>query len=127
MDPTHTGSLVRFRVYNVGSWYMLELIPYSVLGVLGGVIGAVFVKLNIKVSAIRKDKFKDSPVLEVVFVAALTALLSYSNPFMKDGTSTLLGRLFNDCYFHDESIVCQARNEEKCFSTCLLQAFSNLC
>lgn len=46
------------------------------------------------------------PIIEVLVVAALTALIAFPNSYTKMGGSELISELFNDCSLLDSSQLC---------------------
>ncbi len=46
------------------------------------------------------------PVVEVLVVAALTALIAYPNSYTRMSGSELISELFNDCTLLDSSQLC---------------------
>jgi chloride channel 3/4/5 len=45
INPFRTGKLVLFGVTSIRDWHVFELPVFALLGVLGGIYGAVFIKL----------------------------------------------------------------------------------
>lgn len=77
VNPFSTGKMVRFQVWaaNVGRivcrtldeprllqvnsqfvWIWFELVPFALLGVIGGLVGALFIRTNMRLRAFRKSK-----------------------------------------------------------------------
>ncbi|KAF9508161.1 hypothetical protein BS47DRAFT_1373732 [Hydnum rufescens UP504] len=88
MDPFGTGKLVLFEISAGGtSWRAFELVPWLAIGAIGGVLGSLFIRLNIKVAVHRqKSVLGDWPVVEVIIVSAGTAIISF-----------VVANLFKDC------------------------------
>ncbi len=64
-------------------WHYFELFPFIIVALLGGLIGCVFIKLNIKMCYFRKHSpLKFYPITEAMSVAAITAIVSYLNPYL---------------------------------------------
>ena len=76
LNPLGTGKLVMFQVQFNQDWHLFELIPFSILGILGGLFGAFFIKLSVVWLKFRQ-RAKYNPMLEVVIITLLTLLLSY--------------------------------------------------
>lgn len=51
------------------------------------------------------------PVLEVITVAAITALIAFPNPYTRQNTSELIKELFTDCGPLESSQLCQYRSQ----------------
>jgi len=100
VNPFGTSKLVLFAVTIVddNTWRSFELIPWLVLGVMGGVLGSLLIKLNVAVALWRRNSaLHDYPVLEVVCVSAITAAISYLIVFLRVQTSELVANLFQEC------------------------------
>ena len=67
-------------IFNVGSFELkyrpLELIPFAVIGVIGGLLGAGFTWLNLAVTGMRAQKINKKPKWRVLEVAAITLVCS---------------------------------------------------
>ncbi|KAK4141623.1 chloride channel protein 5, partial [Dichotomopilus funicola] len=97
-DPFRSGKLVMYQVTYTSSWHGFELIPFAILGVLGGIYGGLFIKANMAVARWRKSTpWLPGPVVQVVLVAALTALVNYPNRYMRSQNSDLVTNLFSEC------------------------------
>uniref|UniRef100_A0A8C9YZU5 Chloride channel protein n=1 Tax=Sander lucioperca TaxID=283035 RepID=A0A8C9YZU5_SANLU len=104
--------LVLFYVEYHTPWYLFELIPFILLGVFGGLWGAFFIRANIAWCRRRKStRFGKYPVLEVIFVAAITAVVAFPNPYTRQNTSELIKELFTDCGPLESSQLCQYRSQ----------------
>ncbi|KAG8945624.1 hypothetical protein FRC04_000671 [Tulasnella sp. 424] len=78
IDPFGIGKLVLFQVTASQQWRQFELIPWLGLGVLGGVLGAVLIKLNVRVALYRNNSpLRNMRVFEVLVVTAITAIISW--------------------------------------------------
>ena len=97
-NPFRTGKLVLYQVTYSTGWRAFELFPFALLGVLGGLYGAAFTKLNMRVVAWRKQsKLLSGPIAEVLAVTILTALINYPNAFMRVQFPELVATLFSEC------------------------------
>ncbi|KAI9799095.1 MAG: hypothetical protein M1833_004289 [Piccolia ochrophora] len=97
-NPFRTGKLVLYQVTYRTSWHGFEMVPYALLGIMGGLYGGLFIKLNMKISAWRKStKPIGGPVTEVVIVAIITAVVNFPNVFMRAQSSELVYSLFAEC------------------------------
>eukprot|EP00118_Oscarella_pearsei_P020540 m.223290 g.223290 ORF g.223290 m.223290 type:complete len:844 (+) comp39981_c1_seq22:40-2571(+) len=102
MNPYFTGKLVMFYANYSGSWHIVELISFILLGVFGGLYGAIFIKGNLFWSKIRKTtKLGKHAILEVVVIVILTSLLGYVNPFTRPLAAHTIARLFRQCQPED--------------------------
>ncbi|RYP47407.1 hypothetical protein DL768_006522 [Monosporascus sp. mg162] len=97
-DPFRLGKLVLYQVKFKNSWHGFEIIPFALLGILGGIYGGLFIKANMRVAQWRKSTpWLPGPVTQVFIVAFLTALINYPNFYMRAQSSELVSSLFSDC------------------------------
>uniref|UniRef100_A0AAQ4NQM7 Chloride channel protein n=1 Tax=Gasterosteus aculeatus aculeatus TaxID=481459 RepID=A0AAQ4NQM7_GASAC len=112
INPFGNSRLVLFYVEYHTPWYLFELIPFILLGVFGGLWGAFFIRANIAWCRRRKStRFGKYPVLEVILVAAVTAVVAFPNPYTRQNTSELIKELFTDCGPLESSQLCQYRSQ----------------
>ncbi|KAL7798036.1 chloride channel [Trichoderma ceciliae] len=97
-DPFRSGKLVMYQTKYTHDWQGFEILPYAVLGIIGGVYGGLFIKANMAVARWKKAKsWLPSPITQVLAVAFLTALVNYPNHYMKFQASDLVSNLFTEC------------------------------
>ncbi|RVE60342.1 hypothetical protein OJAV_G00180020 [Oryzias javanicus] len=107
INPFGNSRLVLFYVEFHAPWHLVELAPFILLGIFGGLWGALFIRANIAWCRIRKTtRLGHYPIIEVLLVAALTALVSYPNSYTRMSGSELISELFNDCSLLDSSQLC---------------------
>ncbi|KAI0476844.1 chloride channel [Xylaria cf. heliscus] len=98
LDPFRSGKLVLYQVKFSTGWHGFEIIPFALLGILGGVYGGLFIKANMRVAQWKKSTtWLPGPLIQVGIVAFLTALINYPNFYMRAQTSELVSSLFTDC------------------------------
>ncbi|KAJ3732092.1 Cl-channel protein [Lentinula guzmanii] len=99
IDPFGTSKLVLFQVTSGGdTWRAFELIPWLTLGVIGGVLGSLLIKLNVEIALYRKNSVLNQyPILEVATVSAITAAIAYLVVFTRVQSSELVANLFQEC------------------------------
>lgn len=98
INPFGNEHSVLFYVEYNKPWIFIELVPFILLGVIGGVIGMLFIKFNIKWCRYRKQSLLGQyPRLEVVIVTLITAFIAYPNPYTQMNTSNLIYLLFSQC------------------------------
>ncbi|ORY94289.1 chloride channel [Lobosporangium transversale] len=98
MDPFRTEKLVVFQVSYDRGWHGFEMFFYMLLGILGGLWGAFFIKMNLRLAAFRKTSWlRVYPVYEVIVVCLLTAIVGYLNIFTRVQSPELLANLFREC------------------------------
>ncbi|KAJ4224731.1 chloride channel [Fusarium solani] len=97
-DPFRSGKLVLYQVqYSIG-WHRFELLPYAILGILGGIHGGLFIRLNMAIARWKKaNTWIPGPITQVLIVAFFTALINYPNFYMKAQTTELVSNLFSEC------------------------------
>ena len=97
-NPFRTGKLVLYQVTYSTGWHGFEIVPYAILGVIGGVYGGLFIKLNMSIARWRKgSQWANKPILEVLVAAIVTAILNFPNKFMRAQSSELVYMLFAEC------------------------------
>ncbi|RDW59564.1 hypothetical protein BP6252_12651 [Coleophoma cylindrospora] len=97
-DPFRSGKLVLYQVTYSTGWHGFEMIPFAMLGIFGGLYGALFIKTNMKVAEWKRAAtWLPGPIIQVVAVALVTALINYPNFYMKVQTSELVYSLFAEC------------------------------
>ncbi|KAH7912423.1 chloride channel [Hygrophoropsis aurantiaca] len=97
MNPFRTGKLVLFQVTYNRDWHFFEIIFFVILGIFGGLYGAFVVKFNMQVSAFRRKHLAEHGVAEAVILATLTAIVSYSNRFLRIDMTEMMSILFREC------------------------------
>ncbi|XP_058790647.1 H(+)/Cl(-) exchange transporter 5 isoform X2 [Phymastichus coffea] len=99
-------SVLFFVEYN-NPWIFFELIPFIILGIIGGIIGTLFIKANYRWCRYRKSsKLGQYPVTEVLVVTVLTAVIAFPNPYTRMSTSQLIYLLFRKCGAADTNMLC---------------------
>ncbi|KAJ1304852.1 hypothetical protein OPQ81_005985 [Rhizoctonia solani] len=97
MNPFRTGKLVLFQVTYDRDWHFFEIIFFIIIGIFGGLYGVLVIKFNLQVAAFRKKHLVGYGVEEAVFLATITAIVSYFNRFLRIDMSESLGILFKEC------------------------------
>lgn len=97
-NPFRTGKLVLYQVTYRFGWHGFEMVPYAFLGIVGGLYGALFIRLNVRIARWRRSsRWASHPVLQVVIVAICTAIVNYPDKFMRAQSSELVYLLFAEC------------------------------
>lgn len=99
-NPFRTGKTVQYQVTFHTGWHGFEILPYIVIGILGGLYGGLFIKLNMRLARLRKSPkywFAGKPILEVACVAALTATITFPITFLRAQATELDYYLFAEC------------------------------
>ncbi|KAI9038024.1 chloride channel protein [Aspergillus affinis] len=99
LNPYGTGKVVLFEVRYHGDWEFFEMAIFILLGVMGGVLGALFIKASsLWARSFRRiPVIKRRPMLEVTLVALLTGVTSFWNRYTKLPVSELLFELASPC------------------------------
>ena len=109
-NPFRTGQLVLYEVTYSSGWHGFELVPFALLGIIGGLYGGLFIKFNMEIAKWRRSsEISQFPVLEVSLVGVVTALVNFPNLFMRAQSSDLVHTLFAECAaIHDDQFgICQ--------------------
>ncbi|KAJ3585574.1 hypothetical protein NHX12_014293 [Muraenolepis orangiensis] len=107
INPFGNSRLVLFFVEFHAPWHLLELGPFILLGIFGGLWGALFIRANIAWCRIRKTtRLGHYPIVEVLVVAGVTALISFPSSYTRMSGGELIRELFNDCSLLDSSQLC---------------------
>ena len=129
VNPFGSDQTSLFHVDYSMKWTFMELIPFGLLGVFGGVIGSLFIWANIRWCRFRKNnpKLGHNPVNEVLvgefeivlfsfnfhfLVTGLTAAIAYFNPYTRKSASSLIKQLFDRCGPEDYMMdLCDYQNK----------------
>ena len=109
-NPFRTEKLVLYQVTYSSGWHGFEMVPFAILGIIGGLYGGAFIKLNMKIAKWRKGSvWANRPVLEVAIIAVITAIVNFPNKFMRAQSSELVYILFAECsrVTDDQFGICQ--------------------
>ncbi|KAJ3034371.1 hypothetical protein HDV00_005159 [Rhizophlyctis rosea] len=82
VDP-YRGKRVLYQVTYSRDWHFFEIIFFIVLGVFGGVTGALCIRVNLWVQKWRRGNewCRNNPVWEVCGMAAVTGAVGYLNVY----------------------------------------------
>lgn len=100
LDPYGNGKIGFFETLHFPDWQKFELIPFTIVGILGGATGALFVKFARAWDQFARPQFKGWMLLEVLSVTILTGFLSFWDPFTKISSRNLLNNLVSTCGSH---------------------------
>lgn len=117
LDPYGTDKIVMFEVRYKIDWEWFEMFGFVLVGVLGGITGALFIKASRRwaLSFRKIPAIKNHPLLEVVLVALVTGLVGYWNILTKLPVAKLLLNLAapcNDDNKDDELGLCPSSIDE---------------
>ncbi|KAL3893783.1 MAG: hypothetical protein SGCHY_005637 [Lobulomycetales sp.] len=98
VNPFRTGKLVLFAVNFDRNWQIFEFPVFMLLGILGGLGGAFFIRMNLRMAKKRQStRLIHWPIHEVLAVSAVTAVVSYVIPFLRVNSGELVANLFREC------------------------------
>ncbi|KAL2865701.1 chloride channel protein [Aspergillus lucknowensis] len=110
MNPFRTGQLVMFQVRYDRTWHFFELIFFIIIGIFGGLYGALVIKWNLRVQAFRKKYLSQHAVFESVVLAGITAVICFPNMFLKINMTEMMEILFQECEGeHDYRGLCESK------------------
>ncbi|KAK7737727.1 hypothetical protein SLS53_006346 [Cytospora paraplurivora] len=106
LNPYGTHKIVLFQVHYAADWEYFELVSFIIVGILGGSLGALFIKASrYWARSFRKiPAIKRFPLLEVALVALVSGLLGYWNVLTKLPVAKLLYNLAAPCDATDETL-----------------------
>ncbi|KAL2825574.1 chloride channel [Aspergillus cavernicola] len=108
MNPFRTGQLVMFQVQYDRTWHFFELIFFIIIGIFGGLYGALVIKWNLRVQAFRKRYLSQHAVVESMVLAGITAVICFPNMFLKINMTEMMEILFQECEGeHDYKGLCE--------------------
>ena len=77
INPFGNEHLVMFYVGNSRPWILFELLPFLIIGAGGGIIGAIFIKFNIKWCQRRKSSnLGRHPIFEVLVITGMYVMIN---------------------------------------------------
>ncbi|KAJ1969589.1 glycerol ethanol, ferric requiring protein, partial [Dimargaris verticillata] len=106
-NPFRTGKLVMFQASYDKDWHLFEMIFYVMLGIFGGVFGAVVIKFNVKAAEFRKKHLQAYPLTEVAVLAVGTAIVCYLNIFLRNDMAEVMSYMLKECRESDYSGLCR--------------------
>ncbi|KAL9656395.1 hypothetical protein ABK040_005161 [Willaertia magna] len=117
IHPKLSGRIILWNVSSFGTWKWFEILPFVFLGIVGGILGALFTKLNILYnSKIRRRYFKNYPILETFIIVTITSLFCYWNEVTREPMNELLPSFFgNACHSNTVSNIMDIDMKEYCY------------
>lgn len=99
-------SVLFFVEYNK-PWIFYELIPFTIIGVFGGLLGTLFIRANVWWARYRKNsRLGQYPVMEVSAIALLNGIIAYPNPYTRMSSTRLIYLLFSQCGVANTDDLC---------------------
>eukprot|EP01064_Diplonema_japonicum_P018383 TRINITY_DN27074_c0_g1_i1.p1 TRINITY_DN27074_c0_g1~~TRINITY_DN27074_c0_g1_i1.p1 ORF type:complete len:775 (+),score=87.74 TRINITY_DN27074_c0_g1_i1:74-2398(+) len=113
IDPSNLGSLVMFKVDYNHPWHWFELVPHALMGIIGGVIGAVFNSMNTRwIRYKRATGISEYALTEAFLVTLITAVCNFSIPYLKGSSTEFLSQIFRECRPDETDGLCEYGSEE---------------
>ncbi|XP_031639514.1 H(+)/Cl(-) exchange transporter 5 isoform X2 [Contarinia nasturtii] len=107
INPFGNEHTVLFFVEYHKPWIFFELVPFVALGIMGGVVGSIFIRANLYWCRYRKSsRLGQYPVTEVVVITLITAIISYPNPYTRINMPQLILLLFSQCGISNSDPLC---------------------
>ncbi|VDL18585.1 unnamed protein product [Hymenolepis diminuta] len=107
INPYGDEHLVMFQIDYKAQWHIAELIPFAILGIMGGIFGTLFNRSNLFICRLRKTTWLGQyPVREVLLVTLATAVLSYPLPYMRMNMGDLVRLMVSRCGPGDLGALC---------------------
>ncbi|KPI34797.1 H(+)/Cl(-) exchange transporter 3 [Cyphellophora attinorum] len=125
LDPTGTGRLVLFETKWSGSYEAYHYPVFILLGILGGIFGGLFCRLNFLWSRWFRSfsLIKTRPVFEVSLIVLATTLLQFPNPLTREPGDVTIKALLVDCTTlapGKESYICASESDSSPSASYLL-------
>ncbi|KAG0134262.1 chloride channel [Tuber indicum] len=109
MNPFRTGQLVMFQVTYDRDWHFFEIVFFIIIGIFGGLYGEFVIKWNLRAQSFRKKYLKQWAIAEATFLAGITAVICYSNMFLRIDMTESMEILFHECEGgHDYNGLCES-------------------
>ena len=103
-----------FEVRYVTDWRAFEIVTFILLGILGGGLGALFIKASrLWARTFRRLPFvKKWPVFEVILVALITGFAGFWNRYTKLAVTELMFELASPCNPNNHTGLCPQNPEQ---------------
>ncbi|KAI0985031.1 hypothetical protein GJ496_010668 [Pomphorhynchus laevis] len=102
-----TARDIQFAIDYSVPWFYFELLGFATLGVIGGLWGAMYIKINSFWSNYRRNsKLRNWDVTEVVTLTFLTSFLFFPNPYTRMTMSKLIQTMVSKCTITDQTDLC---------------------
>lgn len=111
LDPTRTGRLVLFET-NFGVIYKPHnYIFFVLLGISGGLFGALFCKGSQAWTKRMKPFINKHPLVELTAIVLVTAVLQYPNPITREPALLMIKNLLRDCDHKGGGWICEQERQ----------------
>ena len=97
-----------------GSWKWFEIPFFAMVGILGGLSGALFTRANLLCARLRKNSafLHANPITEVAVICAVTGVINWNMPLLKGSTTGLITALISPCEedrSYTRALLCPAK------------------
>lgn len=99
-----------FRVSYDRIWQFIEVIPFAILGVIGGIYGMCVNRLSAK----ARSLYEKYPVCSVVAISLITSISAYFTDISRMPSMELLADLFSECTTDSVSNGSVGRTDKLC-------------
>jgi chloride channel 3/4/5 len=127
LNPYGTNKIVLFEVRYITDWYSFEMIVFVFLGIMGGVLGALFIKATkLWAQTFRRiPTIKKYPLVETALIALATGLVTWWNKYTRLPVTELLLELASPCdaYTSSGTTMCPTKEHIPSVIWYLLVAF----
>lgn len=107
INPYGNEHSVLFYVEYSKPWIFFELIPFTILGILGGLLGTLFIRANVWWARFRKNsRLGQYPVMEVLGITLLNGIIAFPNPYTRMSSTNLIYLLFSQCGVANTDDLC---------------------
>lgn len=91
------NKIVQFQISYIHESHWWEFPVFIGLGLAGGLVGVLFLKLNLLLHSARRDYWRKYPISEIAVVALITSVVSKYSVFLKVTPVRLVSSLFEIC------------------------------
>lgn len=91
------GKIVPFQIKYQHNFLWFEILPFCIIGMIGGLLGALFIRLNLYIHSARTRFWNDSPIIEVAFIALATSCFGLFTVFLRESNVNFVASLFEVC------------------------------
>lgn len=107
INPYGNEHSVLFYVEYNKPWIFFELIPFTILGILGGLLGTLFIRANVWWARYRKNsRLGQYPVMEVLGITLINGIIAFPNPYTRMSSTNLIYLLFSQCGVANTDDLC---------------------
>ncbi|VDN96011.1 unnamed protein product [Rodentolepis nana] len=106
LNPFGEEHLILLSVDHDTNWHFVELIPFAILGVCGGVFGALVVRCNRAVQKFCRKRCSNRPITYLLILTAIFSLIAYLHPDLRVEEKLFIRKLVSSCSAGDQEDLC---------------------